>query len=109
MGTYHWYGVGDRYMAGYTREWRLLCESVRARMTSDPTCWLCGHRIDLMLDARDPWSLTFDHVVPRAEGGEDREDNMLPAHRACNTSRMHEWRKSKDSVNELRIKNSRTW
>ena len=33
---------------------------------------------------------TFDHVVPLAEGGEDTEDNVRTAHRACNSRKGHD-------------------
>ena len=32
---------------------------------------------------------TFDHIVPRAAGGPDREDNLQLAHARCNRRKGH--------------------
>jgi hypothetical protein len=32
------------------------------------------------------WSLTDDHIVPKADGGSNARDNLRPAHRLCNPS-----------------------
>lgn len=34
---------------------------------------------------REPWSPTVDHIVPKAAGGTDRDENLRAAHRWCNT------------------------
>ena len=40
-------------------------------------CWLCGL----------PGADSADHVVPRAQGGDDRLTNLRAAHLRCNISR----------------------
>jgi 5-methylcytosine-specific restriction endonuclease McrA len=40
-------------------------------------CWLCG----------GPGATTVDHVIPRARGGGDDEDNLRAAHLDCNMRR----------------------
>jgi 5-methylcytosine-specific restriction endonuclease McrA len=50
-------------------------------------CHLCGM----------PGADTIDHIVPRALGGTDDIDNLVPAHKRCNSSRgalpMADWRR----------------
>lgn len=36
----------------------------------------------------DPRDITLDHVVPKADGGSNREDNLATACRTCNCSRQ---------------------
>ena len=43
-------------------------------------CQYCGERFDSQ-------ELTFDHVIPRANGGETRWDNILTACVPCNTAK----------------------
>lgn len=49
-------------------------------------CHLCGR----------PGSDSIDHIVPRSLGGTDDLDNLMPAHKRCNSSRgalaLDEWR-----------------
>ncbi|MGW7085029.1 HNH endonuclease [Streptomyces sp. NPDC054871] len=67
------------------RPYRRLCTLIRAQ--GDP-CWICGHNIDLTLDARDPWSWTLDHAVPISRGGSLLDPaNARSAHRRCNSAR----------------------
>jgi 5-methylcytosine-specific restriction endonuclease McrA len=55
---------------------------VRAQVLAEETvCWLCG----LPPTEQDP--LTFDHVVPLAEGGKTSRANGRAAHRSCNSRR----------------------
>jgi 5-methylcytosine-specific restriction endonuclease McrA len=65
------------------RPWR----RVRAQVLADnPTCWLCGHPIDLTLPATHTMSPTVDHVTALAAGGQERDPaNLRPAHRRCNS------------------------
>jgi 5-methylcytosine-specific restriction endonuclease McrA len=48
------------------------------------TCYLCLRPILFGTTSMHPAALTLDHVVPIAQGGRDTEDNLRPAHRACN-------------------------
>jgi 5-methylcytosine-specific restriction endonuclease McrA len=48
-------------------------------------CWLCKDYVDLELD--EP---TRDHVIPYAQGGSDRPENLKLAHRECNEVRGNE-------------------
>lgn len=49
-------------------------------------CFLCGLSltVDESLSPSDPNRSSFDHVLPKALGGNDRK-NRLAAHRSCNT------------------------
>lgn len=49
-----------------------------------PPCHYCPEPIDYDAHYLDPMSFTIDHVVPRAKGGPDTLDNIVPAHRKCN-------------------------
>lgn len=67
------------------RRYRRLCAAQRALQLP---CWICGHNIDLTLDARDPWSFTLDHAVPLSRGGDLHDPaNARSAHRRCNSAR----------------------
>jgi hypothetical protein len=48
------------------------------------TCLLC------LADLRsaDPRDVTLDHIVPKADGGSNREGNLYTCCRACNCSRQ---------------------
>lgn len=51
-------------------------------------CWLCGGKMRLDVDLlRHPDAATFDHIKPRAEGGTNRQDNIILAHKRCNSRR----------------------
>ena len=54
-------------------------------------CGLCGHRFPEP-GAFDPsistgFGPTFDHIVPKAHGGEDTLENLRLVHRVCNSIR----------------------
>lgn len=55
--------------------------------TKGTICHLCGM----------PGADTADHILPRALGGPDDLDNLVPAHKRCNSSRgampIELWRK----------------
>lgn len=80
-------------MPGYTARWHRLCRRTRATLV-DPVCWYCNHPIDLGLDAKHPLSHTFDHIIPRIQGGDDVLSNMANAHRSCNTKRRNDMEKN---------------
>lgn len=40
-------------------------------------CHLCGR----------PGADTLDHIIPRSKGGTDELDNLMPAHKSCNSRR----------------------
>lgn len=51
-------------------------------------CSICRDPLDRGLtDEHHPRYITFDHILPRALGGTDREDNLRLAHRRCNELR----------------------
>ena len=58
------------------------------RRKQNGLCALCGHRIPDFPVAGDPrysgFEPTFDHIVPRAHGGEDELHNLRLVHRCCN-------------------------
>lgn len=67
------------------RRYRRLCAQQRGLQHP---CWICGHDIDLTLDARDPWSFTLDHATPLSKGGDLLDPaNARSAHRRCNSAR----------------------
>lgn len=47
-------------------------------------CFICDEAIDLMLHQGQ---LEVDHIVPRAEGGTDDENNLALVHLSCNRSK----------------------
>jgi 5-methylcytosine-specific restriction endonuclease McrA len=47
-------------------------------------CYLCTRPILYDTTSMHPAALTLDHVVPVTQGGRDVEENLRPAHRACN-------------------------
>ena len=51
-------------------------------------CALCGHRIPPLGDTASPGNVgfepTFDHILPRARGGDDALGNLRLVHRCCN-------------------------
>ncbi|MFF4848781.1 HNH endonuclease [Streptomyces sp. NPDC001194] len=47
-------------------------------------CRLCDTAIDLGLKFPDPFSVSIDHVLPRAKGGSDAAVNLQLAHLRCN-------------------------
>ncbi|MGP5928896.1 HNH endonuclease [Corynebacterium glyciniphilum] len=64
-------------------------------------CHLCGM----------PGADTADHIIPRSLGGTDDLDNLMPAHKRCNSSRgamlLEEWFKKHPLPR--RAKASRRW
>jgi 5-methylcytosine-specific restriction endonuclease McrA len=54
-------------------------------------CALCGHRFavagELSEDLENEFAATFDHIVPRSQGGEDDVANLRLVHRGCNRAR----------------------
>ncbi|MDP9434595.1 MAG: HNH endonuclease [Actinomycetota bacterium] len=52
-----------------------------------PLCWLCGNEVSPSAPRGSRDAGSVDHVVPRARGGGDEDDNLRLAHRACNSRR----------------------
>ena len=50
-------------------------------------CWLCGNDVDPQAPRGSREAGSVDHVVPKAEGGGDEDDNLRLAHRVCNSRR----------------------
>lgn len=48
-----------------------------------PYCWICG----LPEGPSAKFELTQDHLVPLSRGGTHTWDNIMPAHRSCNSSK----------------------
>lgn len=57
---------------------------VEIRQRDEDVCHICQKPIDAALLWPDPQSLTFDHVIPIARGGEHSMDNIKVAHARCN-------------------------
>lgn len=62
---------GGAHVRGYTRQWQRTAAKVKRRQ---PACAVCGATTDL----------TVDHVVPKAAGGTDDEDNLQTLCRSHN-------------------------
>lgn len=74
---------------GSPNSWRGYLRKVAPLVvqTYGGVCHLCRKPIDLAARFPDPRSLSIDHVVPRAAGGDESLENLRPAHLHCNTSR----------------------
>ena len=47
-------------------------------------CHLCGQRMKVP-------AVTFDHIIPKSFGGENKQDNLKLAHFECNNRRGDRW------------------
>ena len=65
-------------------------------------CSICGLPINLSLPYPHPWSLTIDHIMPIAKGGETTEENLQPAHFKCNRRKGEKLGITIEQINELR-------
>jgi 5-methylcytosine-specific restriction endonuclease McrA len=63
---------------------RRMSTTRRARIfeAAGGICHICGQAID---GTREPWDA--DHVIPLEIGGDDTDDNLRPAHRACHADK----------------------
>ena len=52
-----------------------------ALLIKHPRCYLCGEKLG------DLSGVDFDHLTPLAIGGEQGEDDILPAHRECHRAK----------------------
>jgi 5-methylcytosine-specific restriction endonuclease McrA len=54
-------------------------------------CTPCGHRFAAVGELSDElqieYAATFDHVIPRSQGGEDELSNFRLVHFRCNVAR----------------------
>jgi len=51
-------------------------------------CWLCGEPVDRYRRRDDdPKRVSFDHIVPRSDGGNSKLPNLRLAHADCNSAR----------------------
>lgn len=50
-------------------------------------CWLCGNDVDPAAPPGSREAGSVDHVVPRAKGGGNEDENLRLAHRVCNSRR----------------------
>ncbi len=55
----------------------------KIRLEARNRCGYCLSRQDLV-----PAAFEIDHIVPTAAGGNDEEDNLWLACRACNTAKL---------------------
>jgi 5-methylcytosine-specific restriction endonuclease McrA len=67
-------------------EWRELL-----MLRQHGLCALCGHRFprdgEVNQSVAIEFSPTFDHVIPRSQGGADDFSNFRLVHRGCNRAR----------------------
>jgi 5-methylcytosine-specific restriction enzyme A len=71
---------------GYGADWRRISAKVIAAAT---VCHWCG----LPFTKDDP--ATADHVIPKAKGGTNDEQNLVGSHRSCNSRRAAAARRKK--------------
>jgi len=69
---------GSSASRGYGHMWRRLRQIILHR---DPLCRI-GHHCNFTAASRD-----VDHIIPRSQGGEDKEDNLQGACHEC-----HSWK-----------------
>jgi 5-methylcytosine-specific restriction endonuclease McrA len=51
-------------------------------------CWICGERMSIAPEhAGSDHFATFDHLVPKVEGGTKEQSNLRLAHQKCNGRR----------------------
>lgn len=62
-------------------------------------CHLCGAPLELAADG--PMAITFDHLVPRSQGGGSALDNLALAHWKCNNERGNAPLEAADSEAEV--------
>lgn len=48
-------------------------------------CHICGEYVDMALETNDNMYGSIDHVIPVSKGGTHTWDNVMLAHRICNT------------------------
>ena len=83
-------------------------KSLRRRIydKTNGRCAYCGCELTMK-------SMQIDHVIPRASGGGDDEDNLLPACRSCNhrkgTSTLETFRWEVARAPDVLIRNSVTY
>lgn len=67
-------------------EWR-----ERLLVEQNGLCALCGHRFARAGEVNEAiaaeFGATFDHIVPRSQGGGDELGNLRLVHRGCNRAR----------------------
>lgn len=64
-----------------------ISEALRAKVRSAAAnrCGYCLTRQEYV-----PWTLEIEHIIPRAKGGADAEDNLWLACRACNLCKSNQ-------------------
>jgi hypothetical protein len=67
--------------------YRGVTQATRRRLlngSTTVTCYLCGVPLDAtVLDQQDARFLTFEHLWPKSAGGDNIDENLLPACRFC--------------------------
>ena len=78
--------MGKAWGTWYARDrWRLVTR-LMARDGTD--CTICSEPLDRTIrDHSHPRYVTFDHIVPRSAGGNDKHTNKRLAHQRCNNER----------------------
>jgi len=76
-------------MSAYDRKLKSMSkidyENLKSRLyeIQNGTCFICSRKMDLKLHI-----LEIDHIIPRAKGGKDEENNMALVHRECNRRKL---------------------
>jgi len=69
--------LGGQRMSGYGFT---LSTKIKVLKKGENHCWYCG--LKLALD-----SMTIDHIIPVAQHGNARIDNLVPACKTCNSAK----------------------
>jgi 5-methylcytosine-specific restriction endonuclease McrA len=86
--------MASRNMAPKNRRWRFA----HLRERDGDACWICGEVIDFELPRGHDEAWTFDHVVPRENGGPNAAVNLRLAHQVCNHTRGKFYDKRRDEA-----------
>lgn len=74
-------------VSAHERSFRPVTQAIRRRLLGGNTaaiCYLCGAHLDARVNNdRAPNFLTFEHLWPASAGGDNVDENLLPACRYC--------------------------
>ena len=78
---------GSRQERGYGKNWEQIRQRIFRR--DNGLCQDCLRRGQLTAVGDKPYSAWCDHIIPKAEGGTDDDDNLQTLCRACHTAKTN--------------------